>query len=91
VRLEEAVRKGDGVQSGTSERSPPRTQTRPSISGTPGHIIAEAVSAESRCDYIIYIMRNYRGDVVAVLIETKMTHHSKFQHAIAQVTSVKSS
>jgi len=71
VRLEEAVR---------DSRKGDGVQ-----SGTPGHIVAEAVSAESRCDYIVYTMRDYRGDVVAVLIETKMTHHSKFQHVIAQV------
>ena len=96
MRLEEAVRdsrKGDEVQSDTadtSRNSPPPSQIRPS-SSTPGHIVAEAVSAESRCDYIVYTIRDSRGYVVAVLIETKMTHHSKFQHVIAQVTSVKSS
>jgi len=95
VKLEEAVRDSiaeSGVQSGTSTaRRSPSPSAAPAASGTPGHVTARAVSADSRCDYIVYTMRDHWDDVVAVLIETKMTHHSKFHHAIAQVTSVKSS
>jgi len=97
VKLEEAIRDsraGDGVQSGTSDTD--RTSPQPTggtlpATSTPGRTTAEAVSTDSRCDYIVYIMRDHNDDVVAVLIETKMTHHSKCIHAIAQVTSVKSS
>ena len=57
--------------------------------GSLGRTTAEAVSIDSRCNYIVYTMRDHGHNVVAVLIETKMIHH--FLHAIAQVTSVKSS
>jgi hypothetical protein len=50
---------------------------------------AEAVTPDSRCDYIVYTVRKESSDeVVAVLIETKTTQHPKFKHAVAQVTSL---
>ena len=93
-KLEEAVRDSTAeVQSGTSgtaRESPPPTQTVQGMS-SPGRTTAEAVSIDNQCNYIVYTMRDHAHNVVAVLIETKMTHHSKCIHAIAQVTSVKSS
>ena len=67
--------------------SPLRTRSETLPVGTPGHSTAEAVTPDSRCDYIVYTVRN-NSEVVAVLIETKTTQHPKFKHAVAQVTSL---
>ena len=53
---------------------------------TPDYI---PVTPDSRCDYIVYTLRDQAHDVVAVLIETT-TQHPKFKHAVAQVTSLES-
>ena len=65
-------------------RAPP-----PPIPATPGRSTAEAVTPDSKCDYIVYTVRKESHDeVVAVLIEIKNTQHPKFKHAVAQVTSL---
>ena len=53
---------------------------------SPGTATMEAVTDESRCDYIIYTLRDKpSNDVTAVLIEAKTTSHSAFKHCVAQV------
>ena len=47
----------------------------------------KTITNESKCDYIIYTIRNpFTEEVVAVLIQTKTTLHRKFKHAVAQVS-----
>ena len=94
MKLEEAVkdsRRGDEADTGTSSDilSTPTAEDR--LACTPGKATAQAVSADSKCDYIVYTMRDHANEVVAVLIEMKTIRHPKFKHAIAQVTSLKSS
>ena len=56
---------------------------------SPGRSTASAVTPDSKCDYIVYTVRErVTMEVVAVLIETKTTQHPKFSHAVAQVTSL---
>ena len=92
MKLEEAVkesRSGDVADTGTSPdtlSTPSKVKEHPVEWAT-----AQAVSADSKCDYIVYTMRDQKNEVVAVLIEKKTTHHPWFKHAIAEVTSLNSS
>jgi len=80
VKLEETVKESRrGEAEGVADQ------------GTSSDTTAQAVTADSKCDYIVYTMRDHVNEVVAVLIEMKTTRHSKFKHAIAQVTSLKCS
>ena len=71
MKLEEAVkesRSGDVADTGTSPdtlSTPSKVKEHPVEWAT-----AQAVSADSKCDYIVYTMRDQKNEVVAVLIET---------------------
>jgi hypothetical protein len=85
VKLEETV------EAEVERTTPPPVaeQETHTTQPTPGRSTAEAVTPDSRCDYIVYTVRKESSDeVVAVLIETKTTQHPKFKHAVAQVTSL---
>ena len=67
--------------------SPARRLTRqsgPLPASTPGHTTCDNISEGSRADYTVYTMKK-GGNVVAVLMEAKLTSHSKYQHALGQV------
>ena len=72
---------GPSTPSGPSTRSVVKNQL------TPGTITQSHVSDESIADYSVYTIKNKNDSVVAVLVETKLTFHSKFKHALAQVCS----
>lgn len=73
MRLEETVRDSRSEEESATPPQTPRTST------------ALAVAPDSKCDYIVYTLRDDQSEVVAVLIETKTTKHPRFRHAIAQV------
>ena len=52
---------------------------------TPSRTTNASVSSKSRSDYSIYTLKSDQTVVVAVLIEAKLTTHSKFEHALGQV------
>lgn len=90
VRLEETVKANlehDPDQASTSQATPPRTRKRTygSVSDTPGTSVSKSVSLGSRADYTCYMLRGSNHKVAVMLIEAKMTYHSKFQHAVAQL------
>ena len=82
MRLEETVRDS---RSEEESATPPQTPQRPQEPQTPGTSTALAVAPDSKCDYIVYTLRDDKSEVVAVLIGTKTTKHPRFRHAIAQV------
>ena len=53
---------------------------------TPGSKMYLNISDKSKADYSVYVIKD-QNKVVAVLMETKLTSSSKFQHALAQVRS----
>lgn len=93
MKLEETVKQskgGDTVPSNkpgpSGLRTPIQTRSKGPPIVSPGTATMEAVTDESRCDYIIYTLRETPSeDVTAVLIETKTTSHSAFKHCVAQV------
>lgn len=56
-------------------------------SRTPGSKVSGNIFGGSRADYSIYTIKNHNEAVMALLMEAKMTFHSKFKHAVAQVKS----
>ena len=78
------------LQTETSSTTPKR-QTRasgPSDPKTPGTSTRDSITDDSKCDYIIYTVRDADSHVVAVLIEAKTTMHINFKHCVAQVISL---
>ena len=85
MKLEETVKHSRQEAESTSVVLDTQDDPPPS----PGHSTATAVTPDSKCDYIVYTVRDKIGnEVVAVLIETNTTQHPKFKHAVAQVTSL---
>ena len=84
MRLEESV-KDSRSEEESAAKTPPQTPQRPQKRRTPRTSTALAVTPDSKCDYIVYTLRDDQSAVVAVLIETKTTKHPRFRHAIAQV------
>ena len=67
---------------------PPNAKKRKLEEATPGTATERAITDDSKADYMIYTIRSSEtSDVVAVLIEAKTTHHARFKHALAQVSS----
>ena len=66
-----------------SRSSTPPTTTPPTYSSTPSSNVARATLAGSRADYSCYTIRGNNNDILAVVIETKMSRSS--QDALAQV------
>ena len=90
MKLEETVKHHSRAEAQSTLPSTPMRMKGVSQPLTPGHSTARAVTPDSRCDYIVYTLREQViNEVVAVLIETKTTQHPKFRHAVAQVTSLK--
>ena len=58
---------------------------------TPGTQTHRNVSDRSRADYSVYLVKNEKDKVMAVLIETKLSSSATFEHAIAQVSPFVSS
>ena len=90
MRLEERVKRGMSGPSPTNAgpSTPPGPSTRSrlqNLQGTPGTIAQSHVSDDSIADYSVYTIKNKEDSVVAVLVETKFTSNSKFEHALAQV------
>ena len=94
MKLEETVKQskgGDTVPSNEAGpsgiRTPIQTRSRGALAiASPGTATMEAVTDESRCDYIIYTLREKPSNyVTAILIEAKTTSHSAFKHCVAQV------
>ena len=53
---------------------------------TPGTRSYKRVSDRSRAAYSVYLVKDKTSQVMAVLIETKMTSSATFEHAVAQVS-----
>ena len=91
MHLEETVKESLEDIDGTSTSTPStpcqatRSQSK-TMQQTPGTSTNTAITDESRCDYIVYTIRNSLNEVIAVLVETKMRSHKNFQHAVAQVS-----
>ena len=49
---------------------------------TPGTQVYSNISDKSKADYSVYVIKDQNQVVVAVLMETKLTSSSKFQHAL---------
>lgn len=58
----------------------------PSVSTPLGQRLQSTVNDQSKSDYTVYVIRNDKSELVAVLIEAKHTNNSSLKHAIAQVT-----
>ena len=53
---------------------------------SPGTHIQHQITKASHPDYTCYTLRgSHNHQIVAVIIETKLTTHSKFKHSVAQV------
>ena len=52
---------------------------------TPGKAAMDHISEQSKPDYTCYTIRDSTNQVVAVLIEAKLTAHSRIECAAAQV------
>ena len=50
----------------------------------PGSNTSRAVASAISAGYSLYTLKNSKGQVVAVVIEVKLTRHSKISHAVAQ-------
>ena len=101
VRLEEKVRGSTPTaESGSSPGPSPASQlqfTSPTprltetsalpTPTTPGSQVYSNISDKSKADYSVYVIKDQNQVVVAVLMATKLTLSSKFQHALAQVRS----
>ena len=92
MTLEETVKHSREEVESTSDTlmyTPTPKGKAPAAQLTPGSSTASAVTPDSKCDYIVYTVKDrVTTEVVAVLIETKTTQHPKFIHAVAQVTSL---
>ena len=86
VRLEETVR-GSDADSPSSSPGPRRRPQRRSTGhpgDTPGSTTHASVSGNSKVDYSVYVIKQ-ESAIVAVLMETQLTSHKNFHHALAQV------
>ena len=83
MKLEETVKHHSRAEAQSTLPSTPMRMKGMSQPLTPGHSTARAVTPDSRCDYIVYTLREQ------VINEVVATQHPKFRHAVAQVTSLK--
>jgi len=79
------------LQPATSEipvTLPPNAKKRKLEEANPGTATESAITDDSKAVYMIYTIRSFEtSDVVAVLIKAKTTHHARFKHGLAHVSS----
>jgi len=84
--VEETIKESMKEDVSTSARSSPLPSGSQETSyPIPGTSTYKAISDDSKCDYIVYMIRS-EGKVIAVLVEAKAAWHSLFQHSPAQVS-----
>ena len=80
------------INPGPSTGGTPRNlRSVPLQQATPGTQTRRNVSDRSRADYSVYLVKNEKDKVMAVLIETKLSFSATFEHTIAQVSPFVSS
>ena len=52
---------------------------------TPGRAARYHISKQSKPDYTCYTIRDGSNQVIAILVEAKLTKHSRVECAVAQV------
>ena len=75
--------RGSDADSPSSSPGPRRRPQRRSTD-TPGSTTHASVSGNSKVDYSVYVIKQ-ESAIVAVLMETQLTSHKNFHHALAQV------
>ena len=72
----------------TAPSTPPNSKRVKLVTATdtPGRIVSQRVSDESKADYSVYTIKTAKDDVIAVLMEAKVTTNQGFKNALAQVS-----